>query len=481
MYSVLLIDDESWVMEALKLLVDWEKYGFEIVSEANNAEDARAKIEQHNPDLVISDIRMPGLSGIQLLEEYADSEKKFKTVFVTAYGKFEYAKKALELGASGYLLKPAEPEELTKILVKIKDVLDEEKGVNNEIYRYEKTKILYSLLEGYNSDAEIKKKLQNLGIENIDKRYIIILMKSKDVSVCAKFDLSHWESVILPLSHSRCLIFLQSRNGNMNLVGYKNLLDYLQKDAEAYGAQFGVSRVVLGARKFRNAFIQAEIALDTSFINKESVNSYRDGSDKIKDVENYITSTKNSTSIKELLIKLPNVLKENRINTKNFEQILAYLIPQIGVEEVETDSKEIISQFPSIEAYFEYLYQCVNGSYKKGSGKPSSRYIIKEITDYIKYNYNEKLMINDLAQKFFLNQSYLSGLFKEETGKPFTSYLVECRLKKAVELLETTDLSSSEISARVGYEDYFHFSKLFKKHIGMSPANYRKSLKEKKD
>ena len=236
-------------------------------------------------------------------------------------------------------------------------------------------------------------------------------------------------------------------------------------------------------KKFRSAFSQAETALSTYFINKQLLNVYRDSSDKVKEINTYITGFKASHSINELLNTLPQVLIENKINIDNLEQIIIYLASQLGIEtrDVESDYKELINQFPDIEAYFAYLYQCVNGSYKKANGKNSSRYIIKEITDYIKYNYNEKLMINDLAQKFFLNPSYLSGLFKEETGKPFTAYLVECRLKKAVELLENTELSSSEISAQVGYEDYFHFSKLFKKHIGISPSNYRKSKKENKE
>ena len=483
MYSVLLIDDESWVMEDLKLLIDWEKLGFEVVGGANNAEEAKQLIQSLKPDVVISDIRMPGLSGIQLLEEYDNENRSFKTIFVTAYGKFEYAKRALELGAFGYLLKPVEQDELTKTLIKLKNVLDAEKGISEKIYKYEKTHILYSLLDGYNTADDFKNKFEQIGFGDTDRRYVLVIAKSDTEITAENLGISRWSSVVLPMSDSRYLFIIQSKNGNMNLVGYKNLLSVLRKNAEERDICFGVSRLSQEIRRFRAAFSQAETALLTSFINKKTLNVYRDSSAKIKEVNTYIAGFKASHSISELFNALPGILNENKINIDNFEQVVSYLVTQLGVDasDVECDCRELVNQFPDIEAYLEYLYQCVSNSYKKGNGKTSSRYIVKEITDYIKHNYNEKLMINDLAQKFFLNPSYLSGLFKEETGKSFTAYLVECRLKKAVELLENTELSSSEISVQVGYEDYFHFSKLFKKHIGISPSNYRKNKKENKD
>ena len=481
MYSVLLIDDESWVMEDLKLLVDWECLGFKVVAGANNAEAARIAIDKFNPDLVVSDIRMPGLSGIQLLEEYADVKHSFKTVFVTAYGKFEYAKKALELGAFGYLLKPVEPNELKMLLIRIKDALDKEKNEYKKIYNYEKSRILYSLLEDYTTDEETKMQLHKIGINNVDENYVVVIIKSENDIQLENLDMSEWNTLTLSISNRRCMFVVQSKKTNMNLVSYKNLLKHLNHLAEENNLVMGVSRITHGIRRFRTAFSRAEIALGTFFINKKPLNVYTDTAKKVKDISTFISNYKANHSINELFKQLPEVLCENKVNIEDFQQIMNYLNEQINIESSDDgfDVVELINQFPDIESYFDYLYQYVTANYKKVNGKTSSRHIIKEITDYIKYNYNQKLMINDLAQKFYLNPSYLSGLFKEETGKPFTAYLVECRLNKAIELLENTELSSSEISASVGYEDYFHFSKLFKKHIGISPSNYRKSKKDK--
>ncbi len=479
MYSVLLIDDESWVMEDLKLLVDWRELGFEIVAEAFDAESARKAIEEHSPDLVISDIRMPGLSGIQLLEEYPVETRTFKALFVTAYGKFEYAKRALELGAFGYLLKPVEPNELSSTLVKIKEVLDAEQGISRQIDLYEKAKIVYSLLDSYNSKEEIENKLKKIGITDTSKRFILVLVKCNMENFTKKLAVSRWNIVVIPLSNRRCLLFIQSKSGSLNLTGYKSIIKYLVDVYNEEDNVIGISDVFSDFSKFKTAFLQAECALDTYFINEFAVNLYHDGTNELENVYKFISDFGTSNSILILLEELPSVLVKNKTSIWNLNEVISYLIKHLGIEieGIETDTNVIVTQFPNLRTYLSYLYQYTNGAYKKTGGKTSSRYIIREITDYINNNYYEKLMINDLAQRFFLNPSYLSGLFKEETGKAFTTYLVECRLKKAVELLENTTLSSAEISSRVGYDDYFHFSKLFKKHIGVSPSNYRKNMR----
>lgn len=483
MYSVVLIDDEQWVMEDLKTLADWESLGFRIAGEANDAETAKKVIAEQKPDLVISDIRMPELSGIQLLESYKDSDVKFKTVFVTAYGKFEYAQKALQLGAFGYLLKPVDPSELEETLKRVKDTLDLEAGATEQIFHFKRTKMLYSLLDSYNTNDDLVEKLNKIGINETAKPFVAVIANVKEGTEATDILPENWNTVALPLSNSKYFLFIQNKTEYFNLISLKNLLKELNEIAKRTGATFGVSRVMKSARKFRSAFMQAQNALDTIFLNGEKVNVYRDGSDRVKDVNAFIAGYKMNHSINELLSLLPTVLKENKINIDNLMPIITYLAGQIGVEteSAETDSREIINQFPNIESYFAYLYQCVNESHKKGGGKTTSRYVIREITDYIKYNYNQKLMINDLAKKFFLNPSYLSNLFKVETGKSFTAFLVECRLNKAVELLENTELSLYEISSRVGYDDYFHFSKLFKKYMNISPANYRKNKSKKEN
>lgn len=476
MYKALLIDDETWVLEDLKTLVDWEELGFEIVAEAKNIDEAREAVLSERPDLIISDIRMPSMNGIDFMESYRNLYH-VKTVFVTAYGTFEYARKALELGAFGYLLKPVEEEELIKTLKKAKETLDQEKGWSEKLKYFEQTKFINSLIDGYSNFEELRDDFRTMEIEIKDTPMVIAIIKTSNELNKTMFSFpAMWQFYLLPMSNRKKLLILQYQQEFVSVVAYKNLIKSLNSAADEYNMLIGVSRVVTDLKRIRNGFIQADTACDSEFIFHKKMIVYRDGHKNIKDVKTFINYGKMNKTLMQTLDQLPALLVKKRINIENFMPILQHLAAQMGVQsEVEDlDGKELVNQFKDINGILDYLRASRTDPVKRGGRKNTSKYVIKEITEYIKNNYNQKLMINSLAQKFFLNPSYLSNLFKIETGKSFTSYLVEFRLKKAIELLETTDLSLYEISTMVGYEDYFHFSKLFKKHMNTSPGNYRK-------
>ncbi|MBQ2967063.1 MAG: response regulator [Clostridia bacterium] len=480
MYSVLLIDDESWVLEDIKSLLDWEKLGFKIVGEANDAESAKQLIESERPDVVISDIRMPGLSGIQLLESYASSDISFKSVFVTAYGKFEYAKKALDLGADGYLLKPVESEELVSTLNKIKKQLDEQAGVSDQMRKWDKAQKLYLLLDGADDEQTQKELINDIGVPHVSDAFVLAIAKEPSETMQNLLSDFPMHLTVLPLSGKQCLLYIQSQSGIFNLITYKNMFAYLRDFCEAHSVYLGLSRIMRQKRKFRSAFIQAENALDAAFVTNQKLNAYYFNDVNVQEILNMVSRQKSIANKNELLKILPDEFRKQRVTGDKLSEVLKNIAIHFELDDdlKDADVKNLAIQFGSLDAYFAYLTQCLGETNRKRSGKTSSRAIVKEIADYIQENYDRKIMINDLAQQFFLNPSYLSNLFKVETGKSFTAYLVECRLKKAKELLENTDLSLYEISANVGYEDYFHFSKLFKKHMNISPANYRKNKLE---
>ena len=477
MNSVLLIDDEPWVLEDLKSLLNWEEAGFEIIGEANDAETAKQLIENLNPDVVISDIRMPGLNGIQLLETYEKTDVTFKTIFVTAYGKFEYAKKALELGADGYLLKPVDPEELVVTLAKVKKQLESEKGIRNNVFKWEKTHKLFSMLDGTCAEETGDSFLEEIGVSNVSERYVIAIAKESKEKVSEILRDFPMHASVVPFSEKRCLIFIQTESTYFNIITYKNIIKYLKNTFGKHNIYLGISRITDRKRKFRIAFMQADCAVDYSFITHSFVNVYREENASLQDVTGLISRQKSLSGKIDVFEKLPDELRKKHVYGKKLFEVFEYLVEQFDLDYDlrDMDIKELANYFKTIEAFFDHLSRCANDKGGKRNKKTSSRSIVKEIIEYIQSNYNQKIMINDLAQQFFLNPSYLSNLFKLETGKSFTAYLVECRLQKAANLLETTDLTLYEISAEVGYEDYFHFSKLFKKHMQSSPANYRKN------
>ncbi len=132
MYQVFLVDDEPWALVVLKNMIAWSDYGFSVSGEAEDGEQALERIEHTNPDLIISDIRMPGMDGLALMEKLRKLGRRTQVLLVSGYTDFEYARKAMQLGCAGYLVKPVEEKELTEALKRVRLILDErsEGGVN---------------------------------------------------------------------------------------------------------------------------------------------------------------------------------------------------------------------------------------------------------------------------------------------------------------------------------------------------------------
>lgn len=247
MYKVLLIDDEPWILKDIELLVDWEGLGFKVIGKISDSEQAMYFIKKQQPELIICDIKMPGLNGLDLMRMVKKRFGNIFVVFLSAYSEFSYAKEAIEIGAFDYILKPTEKNELIKVVAKARKILDKDK--------------------------------------------------------------------------------------------------------------------------------------EEKYFNKED-------------------------------------------------------IEDSGLPEVSND-------------------------------------IIEKIIEEIEDKYNQDLRLQDLADKYHVNYNYLGQLFKKEIGKTFTNYLVELRIKKAIELF-SKDFLFYEVAKIVGYNDYYHFCKIFKKHKGMNPSEYKK-------
>ena len=249
MYRVFLVDDEPWALVVLKNMIVWSDYGFVVSGEAEDGGQALERIEHTNPDLIISDIRMPGMDGLSLMERLRELGRRTQVLLVSGYTDFEYAQRAMRLGCAGYLVKPVEEKELTEALKRVRMLLDERGGVK--------------------------------------------------------------------------------RNEKQN---------------------------------------------------------------------------------------------------------------------------------------------------EDGDGYLSERAQVQNMIGYLQEHYAESLTLQVLAEKFGMNESYISSLIKKRTGKGFSEHLTEIRIQKAQELLRTTNDRIEAIAARVGYPDYYYFTKVYKKTTGISPTAYRKQF-----
>jgi len=176
MYKVLLIDDEPWILKDMELLVDWASLGFKIVAKISDPEQAIYLIKEQRPDLVICDIKMPGLNGIELIKMVKKRFNDLFVVFLSAYSEFSYAKQAIALGAFDYILKPIEKSELTDLLLRIRSKLKKDEEQKNKLLRYRSSELFLELIEGRPDSGMIKSKLRQIGYELPYENYLIAVV-----------------------------------------------------------------------------------------------------------------------------------------------------------------------------------------------------------------------------------------------------------------------------------------------------------------
>ncbi|AZO94348.1 response regulator [Halocella sp. SP3-1] len=483
MYKALLIDDEPWILKDLELLVDWNKFGFEVIAKISNSREAVQLIKKQQPDLIVCDIKMPGLNGLELMKMVKVDFPGIYVVFVSAYSEFAYAKEAIELGAFDYILKPTKDKELKDVLNRVSSRLDKDSEEKKELEKYRKTELFLELLENELEEDEIVKKLNNIGYDVFFESYCILIVNLLGNDAINE----QWQSQLQNCFSSYKLLFIQLGGKKWLILFNFSLADLrdsrcfekLGLIADKYKLSIGISDSFDNLIDLKHHYKEAELLSYNHFIYKKGGiykhslynNNYIGLSTKIKG----LTSC---GDLERFVAKLPKLLNEKRINLEE----VAYLYNQLQEksntlcnlsEEIELlDPVDIIYLFNDLHGLFAQLRDILN-KHEDGGKSGVSHNIIGDIVKEIKENFHKDLRLQDLALKYHVNYNYLSQLFKKETGQTFTNYLIEFRIKKAIRLF-SKDLLFYEIARRVGYKDYYHFCKIFKKHKGLSPSEFKK-------
>ncbi|WP_373228589.1 response regulator [Cohnella sp.] len=483
MHTVLIVDDEPWVAYGIKELVNWESLGYTVIGEAYNGLSALEAIMEKKPEVVISDIRMPGLDGIELLERIGQQELLSKVILISGYSEFEYAQKAIRLGAFDYLLKQVDKDKLTDTLLRLKKTLVDER---------KKQKVLDLLLDDLFDIFEPDHKIK---IHNF--------LSSRDM----KWEYPHFRFISCLYEHSsvsdtdegveaqtgvRYLRFRTGQNKLSFLVNYDELnnpvglLDFisLQLSDARY---IGISGIDVYSASIAKLYQESDVALFSSFTRPESrMIEYKtdDHASELAGAVLQIELAIKEQKTEQLDKGLDELCEECKARQMQIDQVSAlynqvvslfykYYRNRDALQEIEyLNYYQIFRQFSSIEQLFERL----KAIFRQQSGEELhiSNETVKKIIDDIDSSFTEEIMLGTLSKKFNISLGYLSSLIKKETGTTYSDYVINKRLNMAKELLLDASLSIHEIVERVGYRDYFHFNKLFKKHFGLTPSKFRK-------
>lgn len=500
MYKAILCDDNEIILEGIRTQLDWELLGIELVGCAANGLEALSLVKKYVPDILITDIRMPFLDGLELTRESKKINPDIVTVIISAYNDFEYLRSALKIGAVDYILKPIDIKELTGILTQSVKVCG-----RNRANKLTNIKGLLELLSHGNiSCEEAENACKEAGI-SIDMFCCVMRLEFIKGS-----EFKDKLKLFSKLMHELNAYVTEKREGFLTVIICENTAE------EAQAKRAGITRISReeifkengvyifsgsvhkGLNNCIKSYGECENAKGLKFtedtkdifydkIIKTDNNTGKINTDILFDID-FVSPLKRQD--KEMLEKRIEDLKRElkKSGTKEYITLLigdiysrlARELGETGIDladifENPLEEFKKISESTSLKEAIEALTEILLNIYAYIS-RHKSRYakIIGASMQYIKENYKSpKMSIEDVAAAGFLSPGHFSTVFKNEVGMTFTDYLIGLRMEKAKELLLNTTDKIYEISQKIGYDNAAYFSSAFKKYTGKSPQEFR--------
>ncbi len=468
MYKAVLVDDENLVLKSLEAGIDWRKSGFAVAGKANNGTKALQMVRELKPHIVFTDIRMPGLSGLELIKQIKEMDSDVQIVVISGYAEFAYVQKSLSYGVLGYCLKPFDDHEIDGLLKTAAKAIED--------IRQKRENELLELIEEPSSeraDAAFDRSLRANGLD-ADCLYALVSL--------GKGRLSFREgvhSVAVHLGASRIGYFVQCAEAEQ-LRGL--IREPIPADILGIGAAHA-GRELSGAIKALDA--ATEHAWDFFVHGRDAVH-FREEAAGDTEAGLLVRQLERSAAKKDIAA-MRQLLKEMALpaNKRGMTIVLALIVynivyfhsssdPSAPPEEEYIFSRDqLYHLYRSFDAMIDSLREELREPGSTSGERKTAHANLKEIVKHINENYRSDISIQSIARSFYMNPNYLSQLFKRELNITFTEYLTQVRLRQARLLLETTGLTIGEIADGVGFRDYFYFIRLFKKYEKITPRQYR--------
>lgn len=501
LYRLLIIDDELILRNGLRYLCNWEEYGMTIVGEAANGKEALDMIEELEPHIVLMDIVMPIMNGVDFAKIMQKQYPDIKMVVLSSFSEFDYVREAFKYGVSDYLLKPKlKAEELLSLLEKVKGELSLVRKTKEK--KVLPSPLLRELLNPFNQKPEAYEQVQSMMPEES-----FILMKCKiDEELEAnsesfKEHLSEWIGNVL-----REYTLLETFLNNeyivlINIKGYDEqaVLQALrgrEPNQILENSRFIVSKAFNDTTLLmqKNNELSKGLGKIFYFKGKRFVLETQIKEDMLKKEFDtaLFTSKLKGLDIEACKTLLFDYFKEVKVEQeydeysfKRFCQNIIYnLINTIGHLgfEVDTLNQDKIRFFRTIDRaiYFEEIVTLMEQVFERVMVLMNSQIeqrnsvILSKVIQYVEKHYSEEMTLSEIADNIHINYYYLSAYFKNQTSENLTAYINKVRVEKAKILLKDGNLSIAEVSSLVGFSEHNYFSKVFKKYALMTPTSYRR-------
>ena len=508
MYKLLIVDDEKIVIEGLKSATNWKEHNIEIVGAASDGEEALKEITNKQPDIVLADIRMPKMNGLDLIKETKNLNLETVFIIISGYSKFDYAKRAIQLEAIDYLVKPIEVDEIIDSiknailkLEKIKSEKQTTERINEYQVELEEKRVLDYILGHRSVDPEKDHRLKTFSFFNIGlkgyswedsketEKLQVLLGHLKNL-----LDNRGIESFIYTIDSQIVIMFSNSSLDISNDL-IQDLLTLIFHDIKIR-PNVGISNSYENISEIKKAYSEAKEALKNGIFRNRLVTYYFDletynhsfGNSIIEEINQFFKESSPDllSRISPFIDKVFLDCKKSNLSPEK-SKYLCFKMVNHCLEYIESEYEikniggeryllyEELNLLQSLEEIRVWLEQFIAEStvfFNENHVSYNEKFII-DLKSFINTHYNEPIVLDDLGKLFHKNPAYLCSLFSKAVGITLFEYITNIRLNNAKKLLRTTNLKVFEICKQVGYENQKYFNQVFKKNIGTTPGLYR--------
>lgn len=504
MYKVMIIDDEAMIRWGIHDLLDWEEEGFVFCEDGRDGLDGLKKLLEYRPDLVLVDIKMPGMSGIELIQAARGEGYEGSFIILTGYAEFEFAQSAVRLGVKEYLLKPIDEEELKNCVRRIRDELIRKEG--EQVYHFAnetiaREELLRRIILQMESREELEEEIERYRIPFGENILCAAILTDREL-LSAMDSGSFQEKVSTFLKDEGLYDERIMMEGRMVLIrfgqDYKTWENLLSRRNEWVRKRYGQGLLIAVGHNVNQwydlcySYEFARFMLEQNFLLSRydvlSINTIEEQQRNVEcpSAEQFmiLIEVGDLDGIRENVEKYEIYCRKRLMKEMDIKiQIMCNLLTiRSGIEKkygaMAGPAMELMEKMNQsekldvlMEQYCRVLYDMCR---QIGGDDPGT--VIKRMYYYMEKHYDQDLKVESFARMFNYNSNYLGRIFRKEMGDSFNNILDTVRIANAKRLLLETDMKVYQISEQVGYGNVDYFYLKFKKYVGVSPKEYRKEM-----
>ena len=520
-YKVLIVEDEIFVRLGIKMSVEWEKLGMEVIGDAENGKQALEIYEKERPDIILTDLKMPVMDGMGLIRRIREKDHTTRIVILSCLEEFHLVQQAISMDVSDYILKlTMTQEDMEKVLRKVKgelDIIKERKSYGAEYQEEDRKKYLRDFFYYDTFDREnLKMKFEKMGMPFGEKNLAMAILEI-DAYEQLRQRFKDEYGILVSSAFTNVLNELLQEFGNGMVIEEKEKRYILiaeqgdverKSDAERFWEQFlgrikrtlavyfrtdvtiGVSRLCDGYENLRDMYQQCSYCLERKFYHSGGeIMLFPDIKREKKEeiVREKLTRLEREKIGDERMWALIGQGLEAFLHNPDKEILVHYFVHLIHLEvdnvimeghqrflltneyTRQIEQAENLDQL--IKVYLDLRYQL----YENPQGQKMNK-TVSSIISYISKNYGRNMPLEEIADAVGLSPNYICSLFKKEMGVNLFNYIMEYRINRAKELLMSTNMKSYEIADQTGFSDESYFSRSFKRITGQSPIEFKRSV-----